>query len=151
MNEEILKLNNQLCFRLYAVSRKMTQLYKPLLEKFNLTYPQYIIMLVLFEHEEIDFKKLSDIVDLKTGTISPIIDKLEKKKLIKKNTNKEDARKLNISITKEGLRLKEVVIEVPIKLASNLEISEDMYKVLVKELDDLSSILKKAKIIQDNK
>jgi len=151
MNEEILKLNNQLCFRLYAVSRNMTRLYKPLLDKFDLTYPQYIIMLVMFEHEEIDFKKLSNTVDLRTGTLTPIVDKLEDKNLIKKSINKHDARKVNISITKKGIQLKKDVIEVPIKMATNLEITEDMYNVLVKELDDLSSILKKSKIALNSK
>jgi len=151
MNEEILKLNNQLCFRLYAVSRSMTRIYKPLLDKFDLTYPQYIIMLVLFEHKEIDFKKLSDTVELRTGTLTPIIDKLEEKNLIKKSINDQDGRKVNISITTKGLQLEKDVIEVPLAMATNLEITEDMYNILVKELDDLSDILKNAKVIQDKK
>ena len=146
MNEELLKLDNQLCFRLYAVSRKMTRLYQPLLDEFQLTYPQYIIMLVLFEHRTLDFKDLSTIVDLKTGTLTPIIQNLEKAGYHKRVKIKEDARKINVVLTKKGEQLHEQIISVPISLASQLEISEEMYRVLVKELDDLALILNNASI-----
>ena len=71
MSNEYLKIDNQLCFRLYSTSRKMTRLYQPFLEKFNLTYPQYIVMLVMFEHQEIDFKDLST-DNFSESTISPL-------------------------------------------------------------------------------
>jgi DNA-binding MarR family transcriptional regulator len=144
MNNEMLNIDNQLCFRLYAVSRKMTRLYQPLLQKFNLTYPQYIVMLVLFEHREIDFHKLSDIVDLKTGTLTPIIDKLVENGFVRKEKNKIDKRKVFIILTSKGITLHSEIIEVPITLASKAEISVDMYNVLVKELDSLSKILNNA-------
>jgi DNA-binding MarR family transcriptional regulator len=149
MNEQILKLDNQLCFRLYAVSRNMTRLYQPYLDKYNLTYPQYIVMLVMFEHGELDFKDLSEIVDLKTGTLTPIIQKLVEHGYVQKHKNPNDARKVNIGITMKGIELKNQVIEVPIRMASKLEISEEMYHVLVKELDDLSAILKGASIVRN--
>ena len=144
MNNEMLNIDNQLCFRLYAVSRKMTRLYQPLLQKFNLTYPQYIVMLVLFEHREIDFHKLSDIVDLKTGTLTTIIDKLVENGFVRKEKNKIDKRKVFIILTSKGITLHSEIIEVPITLASKAEISVDMYNVLVKELDSLSKILNNA-------
>jgi DNA-binding MarR family transcriptional regulator len=77
MKDSILSIDKQLCFRLYAVSREMTKAYEPWLKKFNLTYPQYIVMLVLFEHKRIDFSELSKTVQLKTGTLTPIVNKLK--------------------------------------------------------------------------
>ena len=147
---ELLKLDNQLCFRLYAVSRNMTRLYQPLLEQFSLTYPQYIIMLVMFEHEKLDFKELSTIVDLKTGTLTPILQNLEKLGYIKRQKNKSDHRKINVVITERGRQLEQEIIDVPISMAKDMEISEEMYHVLIKELDDLTTILKNATIKRDN-
>lgn len=143
--EEILKLDNQLCFRLYSVSRKMIRAYQPLLEKYNLTYPQYIIMLILFEHEKLDFNELSKIVDLKTGTLTPLINNMVKIGYIQKVKNHEDKRRVFVELTDLGKNLKTEIIDVPLGLASQLEITEEMYNVLVKELDQLSSILNKAK------
>jgi DNA-binding MarR family transcriptional regulator len=139
---EMLKLDNQLCFRLYAASRNMTRLYQPFLNKYNLTYPQYIIMLVMFEHNSIDFKELSKVVDLKTGTLTPILQNLEKLGYINRNKNSKDQRKINIDITDKGLELEKQILDVPVGMASDLEITEDMYHTLVKELDSLSNILK---------
>lgn len=142
MREE-LKLNNQLCFRLYKASRNMTRVYQPLLEKYNLTYPQYIIMLVLFEREVIDFKELSEIVDLKTGTLTPIITKLEQIGYVSKEKNEDDSRKINVRITETGIKLKSSIIDVPLQLGSQLELSMEEYKTLVNELDNLIQKMKK--------
>lgn len=144
MNNELLKLDNQLCFRLYQVSRQMTRIYQPYLKEFNLTYPQYIVMLVMFEHEALDFHDLSKIVDLKTGTLTPIINNLVTHGYIQKVVNENDKRRVTISLTEKGKQLEEEVISVPLKMAEELEIDEDMYKILVKELDDLKLILTNA-------
>lgn len=141
MNEDVLKLKNQLCFRLYAVSRNMTRLYQPLLDGFNLTYPQYIILLVLFEHPVIDFKDLSTMVDLKTGTLTPIVQKLEERGLIRKERNPEDRRRLDVSLTKAGMELKESLVSVPINLAKMIAIDKELYYSLTKDLDTLLEAL----------
>lgn len=146
MQEDLLKLDKQLCFRLYAVSRKMTRLYQPHLTKFNLTYPQYIVMLVLFEKEKIDFKELSTIVDLKTGTLTPIINKLMEHGYVRKMLNPNDNRKVDVVLTEEGYGLKEEVVEVPLRMNEELEISEDLYNVLTSELDQLSELLSHATV-----
>jgi DNA-binding MarR family transcriptional regulator len=143
MLEELMKLDNQLCFRLYSVSKKMTKAYKPLLDKFNLTYPQYIVLLILFEHSSLDFKELSNIINLKTGTLTPILQSMEKKGDISRIKNKEDKRRINVSLTEEGKTLKNNISEVPVGLQEKLQITMSMYKTLVKELDELSSILDK--------
>lgn len=141
MAHDFLKLDNQLCFRLYAVSRKMTRAYQPHLDKFNLTYPQYIVLLVLFENKKLDFKKLSEIVDLKTGTLTPIVQKLEEYGFVLKQKNENDQRKIDVILTEKGEELEQQIIEVPINMGSELAITEDMYHILVKELDSLSKIL----------
>ena len=132
MSNEYLKIDNQLCFRLYSTSRKMTRLYQPFLEKFNLTYPQYIVMLVMFEHREIDFKDLSNIVDLKTGTLTPIIQKLVSIGYLNKVKNTKDSRKINISLTEAGVLLEKNILEVPVGLGNKIEISAEMYLKLTK-------------------
>lgn len=151
MYDDILQIDKQLCFRLYAVSRNMTRLYQPVLKKFNLTYPQYIIMLIMFEHKRIDFKALSVIVDLKTGTLTPILQKLESIGYIYKEKNPSDSRKVDIILSEEGVTLQESIIEVPRELGNKLNISQEMYNTLVKELDALSLILKNASIKEDTK
>ena len=141
-----LKIRNQLCFRLYAASRNMTRLYKPLLEKYNLTYPQYIILLVLFEEVSIDFKELSDVVDLKTATLTPIVNKLVELGYANKVKNPSDGRKLNVVITKKGKILETKIDDVPKCLLKALDISEDEYTNLINQIDDLLDKLKKAQI-----
>lgn len=141
MTDPILQLDKQLCFRLYSVSRKMTKAYTPYLEKFNLTYPQYIIMLVMFEHKELDFKKLSKIVELKTGTLTPILQNLEKLGYINRIPNKDDKRKVTISLSEKGKEISTEIVSVPLGLSSKLKVSLEMYQTLVKELDDLSEML----------
>lgn len=141
MDDNILKIDKQLCFRLYAVSREMTKAYEPWLKKFNLTYPQYIVMLVLFEHKKIDFNELSKIVQLKTGTLTPIVNRLNDIGYLIKEKNEKDGRKIFVRLSKKGEKLNEDIIEVPISMSSELEIPLEMYHTLVKELDHLAVIL----------
>lgn len=143
MDQSILDLDKQLCFRLYSVSRKMTKAYQPLLERYNLTYPQYIVMLGVFEDEMIDFKELSKKVNLKTGTLTPIVQKLESLGYVTRERNSNDFRKMNVVLTKKGKTLNLEIVDVPIQLAQKLQLSIDMYETLVKELDDLDEILSK--------
>ncbi len=141
MNDELLKLDNQLCFRLYYISRKMTKAYAPLLEKYGLTYPQYIVMLAMFEEKIIDFKELSEKVSLAEGTLTPIIKRLETIGYIKKIKNVDDSRKVDIAITKKGKILNEQIVEVPQGLAKKLQLSVEQYNSLIKNLDELNETL----------
>lgn len=144
--EDILKLEYQLCFRLYMVSRNMTRLYTPILESFNLTYPQYIILLALFEHGYMDFKVLSDLVDLKTGTMTPILQRMEENGLVIREKNKSDARKINIFLTQKGKALKKELMHVPLEITKRIGLSEASYQVLVTQLDALAEQLAIAQI-----
>lgn len=141
---EALKLEYQLCFRLYAVSRNMTRLYADLLGEFGLTFPQYVIMLVMFEHETMDFKELSDRVDLKTGTMTPIVQKLESMGYLHKEKNPMDGRKINVNLTAEGKALKDEIVRVPYELSRRLGMSLLDYEALMIRLGDLSEKLENA-------
>ena len=111
-----IKLDNQLCFSLYAVSREIIKLYKPLLDKHNLTYTQYIAMLVMWEEEKILFKELGKKLHLDSGTLTPVVKKLESMELVTKYRNKEDDRLVTVELTEKGRLLKEDILDVPDKM-----------------------------------
>lgn len=111
-----IKLDKQLCFSLYAVSREIIKLYKPLLDKHNLTYTQYIAMLVMWEEEKILFKELGKKLHLDSGTLTPVVKKLESMELVTKYRNKEDDRLVTVELTEKGRLLKEDILDVPEKM-----------------------------------
>ena len=111
-----IKLDNQLCFSLYAVSREIIKLYKPLLDKHNLTYTQYIAMLVMWEEEKILFKELGKKLHLDSATLTPLVKKLESMDLVTKYRNKEDDRLVTVELTEKGRLLKEDILDVPEKM-----------------------------------
>ncbi len=122
---DILKLENQMCFPLYALSREIIKLYKPYLDKFNLTYTQYIAMLVMWEEEKIVFKELGKKLHLDSGTLTPVLKKLESMGLIIKYRSKEDDRIVIIELTESGKQLKDEVIGIPEKVFCESGISEE--------------------------
>lgn len=122
---DILKLENQMCFPLYALSREIIKLYKPYLDQFNLTYTQYIAMLVMWEEEKIVFKELGKKLHLDSGTLTPVLKKLESMGLIIKYRSKEDDRIVIIELTESGKQLKDEVIEIPEKVFCESGISEE--------------------------
>lgn len=119
-----IKLENQLCFPLYALSREIIKLYKPILDKFNLTYTQYITMLVMWEDEKITFKDLGKKLHLDSGTLTPVLKKLESMELIVKYRTKEDDRVVAVELTEKGRELKDDILEVPEKMFCNSEMDE---------------------------
>lgn len=122
---DILKLENQMCFPLYALSREIIKLYKPYLDKFNLTYTQYIAMLVMWEEEKIVFKELGKKLHLDSGTLTPVLKKLESMGFIIKYRSKEDDRIVIIELTESGKQLKDEVIGIPEKVFCESGISEE--------------------------
>lgn len=134
-----LKLENQLCFPLYACSKEIIRKYKPFLDKLDLTYTQYIVMLVLWEKHEMNVKHLGEYLFLDSGTLTPVLKKLEKKNYINKNRLADDERNVVISITKEGTKLKEKAKDVPKCMAKCINLSkneaETLYKLLYKMLN----------------
>lgn len=134
---DILKLDNQICFPLYALSRKVIQLYKPLLDKYNLTYTQYIVMLVLWEEDRISIKEMGEKLFLDSGTISPVVKKLVKQGLVEKYRFKEDERIVMIKLTDKGREMKEEIVEIPEKLYRNFEGDKEALFQLKKNLDKI--------------
>ena len=132
--EDCLKLENQLCFPLYAASRKIIRKYKPLLDKLDLTYTQYISMMVLWEEKEINVKRLGEKLFLDSGTLTPLLKKLEQKEYIKRKRETKDERNLNISITKKGEDLKKEALSIPEMVGKCINLKEEdalkLYQIL---------------------
>lgn len=135
MNER-LKLENQLCFPLYACAKEVVRRYTPLLEPFGLTYTQYIAMMVLWEHKSITVKDMGTILYLDSGTLTPLLKKMEQAGWIRRVRSKEDERKVVVSITESGEALQTLLAEVPSQMASCIKLeSEDamtLYTLLKK-------------------
>lgn len=134
---EIIKLENQICFPLYALSREVIKLYKPILDKFNLTYTQYVTMLVMWEEEKIIFKDLGKKLHLDSGTLTPVLKKLESMDLIIKYRTKEDDRVVIVELTEKGRLLKDDILEVPEKLYCQFKGNQETLITLKKSLDEL--------------
>ena len=106
---DALKLENQLCFPLYACSKEIVRKYKPFLDELDLTYTQYIAMMVLWEHRQISVKDMGALLYLDSGTLTPVLKKLEQKGYLVRARDSEDERVLNVTITELGEKLKEDV------------------------------------------
>lgn len=135
---EALKLDNQLCFPLYACAKEIVRRYKPFLDEIDLTYTQYIAMMVLWEEKEINVKDLGGRLYLDSGTLTPVLKRLEQKGLISRQRDNKDERVLIASITQEGEALKEKAVEIPYKMAGcvKLDVQEakELYEILHKLL-----------------
>ena len=115
---ESLKLCNQVCFPLYACSKEIIRKYKPFLDEIDLTYTQYITMMVLWEKKSVNVKTLGECLYLDSGTLTPVLKKLESKGYINRERSNEDERNLVVSITKEGEDLRDKAISIPSKMGS---------------------------------
>lgn len=121
--DEVLKLDNQLCFAIYACSREIIKLYRPHLERLDLTYTQYITMMVLWENQSISAKELGNKLYLDSGTLTPLLKKLEGMGLVERKRAIEDERSLMITLTQKGLDLKEAAKEIPLKVACGIKLT----------------------------
>jgi DNA-binding MarR family transcriptional regulator len=141
---DYLKLENQACFPVYALSRVLTAHYKPILDGINLTYPQYLVMLVLWEHQLLSVKEIGEKLLLDSGTLTPLLKKLEARKLVSRVRSNEDERVVLISLTKDGAALKEKAVTVPESFKCSLGLSiEEMISLK----DTISIILERTKQI----
>ena len=138
-----LHLQNQLCFPLYALSRQMTALYRPYLEKLDLTYPQYLVMLLLWEHETLSVKRIGCELWLDSGTLTPLLKRMEETGLIRRDRCADDERVVNIHLTKEGKHLQKKAIAIPDHISSELSISNAQLKALKKELSGILNKLER--------
>jgi MarR family transcriptional regulator, organic hydroperoxide resistance regulator len=122
MNNNKLKLENQICFKIYSAEREITKLYRSLLEELDVTYPQYLVMLVLWEEKSVTVKELGQKLFLDSGTLSPMLKRMEGNGLIERRRSLEDERTVIISLTKKGEDLKGKAQCIPTKLLENLSL-----------------------------
>lgn len=138
---DALKLRNQLCFPLYACSKEVVRRYKPFLDEIDLTYTQYITMMVLWEQQKLSVKELGEYLFLDSGTLTPLLKTLESKGLVRRYRSSEDERVLFAEITEEGMKLRDKAVEIPFKIGSCVRLTEDdareLYRILYKLLDNI--------------
>ena len=136
-----LTLKNQLCFPIYLVAKEITKRYSYLLEELDLTYTQYIVMMVMWEQKEINVKRLGECLFLDSGTLTPLLKKLENKGYISRKRSTYDERNLIISITDKGMKLRLKAKDVPMEMGKCINLSKDeamqLYKTLYKILEVL--------------
>ena len=135
---DCLKLENQLCFPLYAASREILRKYTPFLREIGLTYTQYIVMMVMWEHKKLNIGELGNYLFLDTGTLSPLLKSMEEKGLVTRTRQKNDERVVLIEITEKGENLKEKAVKIPEQMSSCISLSRDdaesLYRILYKIL-----------------
>lgn len=133
-----LLLDQQLCFALYAASRSVTGLYRPLLDPLGLTYPQYLVMLVLWEQDGLTVRELGQRLQLDSGTLTPLLKRLQAAGLVDRQRRTEDEREVDIRLTAAGLALREQASDVPKCMAQRLQLSPDQMQTLRDELKRLT-------------
>ncbi len=140
-NYDSLKLDNQLCFPLYACSKEIVRLYKPFLDEIDLTYTQYIVMMVMWETGEINVKSLGERLYLDSGTLTPLLKKLETKGYITRHRSAEDERNVIIRLTEDGEALKKKAVCIPEKMQGCVHLTRDeafeLYRLLHKVLSTI--------------
>jgi DNA-binding MarR family transcriptional regulator len=145
-NNESLKLEKQLCFRLYSLTKLMNRHYSPVLKKLGLTYAQYLVMLVLWENNNtsssISVKQLGEKLDLDSGTLSPLLKRMEKQLLLSRFRNSEDERSVEVKLTDLGCQLKQQAINIPAQMFSVTGMSIDELHRLNVALDSLLVTMK---------
>ena len=135
-----LKIKNQLCFPIYVCSRELIKRYKPFLDTIDLTYTQYLTMMVLWEEGEVTSKELGNRLYLDSGTLTPLLKKLEAKGLLTRERSRVDERNLRVSLTAEGEALKDKALDIPVGMEKHvcltIEERKELYRLLYKLLQE---------------
>lgn len=133
-----LKLENQLCFPLYVAAKEVVKKYRPLLEPLGLTYTQYIAMMVMWEHKSLTVGRMCELMCLDTGTITPMLKKMEAAGLVQRKRSKNDERSVIVTITPKGEALREKAADVPARMSQCVSLSQDEALTLLTLLKKLS-------------
>ena len=142
---DVLKLENQLCFRFYTVSRLITQAYGPLLDRLGVTYPQYLVLLVLWEKDAQPVNDIAKRLVLETNTVTPLLKRMEAEGLVRRTRGTEDARQVIVSLTEKGTQLRETAKDIPDQMGSTItccNIPSEQFPQLAATLDSLIQALK---------
>ena len=148
IKDERLKLDNQLCFTIYAASREMTKLYRPLLNKLDITYPQYLTLLALWEQDGLMVKEIGERLYLDSGTLTPLLKRMEAQGLIVRKRVAADERKVEITLTMAGQALKEEAYCIPEKIFAY---SEDSGVLLERLFNDVNQLLSGLRLANQQK
>ncbi|WP_298952548.1 MarR family transcriptional regulator [uncultured Methylobacterium sp.] len=138
---DLLRLDNQLCYALYAASHRMTKCYRPLLERLGLTYPQYLVLIVLWESDGLTVSEIGRRLRLDSGTLTPVLKRLEAAGFVRRTRRQEDEREVEISLTEQGAALRQEAIGVRREVVRQIKMSEREIAVLRSHLDELIGAL----------
>ena len=138
---ENLKLDRQLCFALYSATNSITRLYRSLLDDYDLTYPQYLVLLVLWEKDDIAIKEVMKRLNLDSGTLSPIIKRLQNAGLVEKVRNDSDERVVRLLLTDKARHLEPMIAEVQNQVACQTQLSSTEFFELLDRLNQLAKTL----------
>ena len=142
-NQDTPKLKNQICFPLYVLSKEITGMYRPFLEELEITYSQYLVMMVLWENDGLTVNQIGEKLFLDSGTLTPLLKRLEAKSYLVRKRKKEDERVVEVSLTEEGRNLQKMACSIPIKMAEKLNLSEEDLIELKVTVDKLMQIIEK--------
>ena len=140
---ESLKLDEQICFPLYVLSKEITGLYRPILEELDLTYPQYLVMMVLWEEDGLAVSHIGEKLFLDSGTLTPVLKRLENKGFINRIRNKEDERVVQLFLTENGKNLRQQACGIPEKLLEQIHVQIEDLKNFKYTLNQLINNIKK--------
>ena len=144
MNEkyENLKLDNQLCFPLYTASRLVIHRYQPMLKDLDLTYPQYLVLMVLWEKDEVNLSAIAEKLQLQSNTLTPLLKRLQQRGFLDRKRSESDERNIVITLTDKGKKLKDQACNVPELLSEQLPLSaeeaKELYRILYKMIDKMN-------------
>lgn len=144
MNEkyENLKLDNQICFPLYTASRLVIQRYQPMLKDLDLTYPQYLVLMVLWEKDEVNLSAIAEKLQLQSNTLTPLLKRLQQRGFLDRKRSESDERNIVITLTDKGKKLKDQACNVPELLSEQLPLSaeeaKELYRILYKMIDKMN-------------
>jgi DNA-binding MarR family transcriptional regulator len=139
-----LKLGNQLCFAVYSAAHAFNAAYKPLLEPLGLTYPQYLVLMVLWEHDGLMVKQIGEKLTLDSGTLTPMLKRLEVAGFVKRKRDKKDERQVIITLTDKGRELQNSALEARRSIVCALGDSEEQVQALKQAVDELHQLLRNA-------
>ncbi|MCX5056683.1 MULTISPECIES: MarR family winged helix-turn-helix transcriptional regulator [unclassified Streptomyces] len=136
-----LRLDQQICFSLHATSRAFGGVYRVVLKDLGLTYPQYLVMLLLWEHGDLPVKKLGEHLRLDSGTLSPLLKRLETAGLVRRERSARDERSVEVRLTEQGTAMRERAVQVPRRIAAATGFDVDEIRTLRARLDELTHAL----------
>lgn len=142
--DDPLNLDSQLCFPLYAAARAVTQAYAPLLAKLGLTYPQYLVMLVLWETDGLTVKELGERLFLDSGTLTPLLKRLEAQGMVKRERSTQDARSVHVHLTARGRALRRKAVVIPEEMVCKMGLSLEELSRLRGDVQRLFAMLSKS-------